>query len=74
MAAAAARFLAGDASGRPAREEPRTERFFDRPFPFLVRYEDVLVPVDLALGVGPAPGDGARERAAVEAEARAWRN
>ena len=74
VAAAVSRFSpAGPA--RAAREEPRTERFFDRPFPFLVRCAGVLVPVVVAFGAAPARGDGAgRERAGVEAEARAARN
>jgi len=71
VAAALARWAPGDVSLSRGRDEPRTERFFDRPFPFLVRYEDTLVPVRLGYGGG---GDAVREREAVAAAARAAKN
>ncbi len=77
LAAAFARARVGDYElprPRPSRLEPRQERFFDRPFKFLVRTADVLVPVRLALGDEAGVADPARERREVEAAARAMRN
>jgi hypothetical protein len=66
--------LEGLGSSRPARLEPRQERFFDRPFMYLVENAGVLVPVTVGL-CGDWDGAAARgERAGVEADALGFKN
>ena len=71
LAAALARLAPVGVPARAPKAEPRTERFFDRPFPCLVKCRGVLVPVRLAVGEGR---DGRAARAAVERDARAMTN
>ena len=67
--------LEGYASSRRVRLEPRQERFFDRPFTYLVEEAGVLVPVTVAFGEGEwARAAAAAERAGVEADALGMKN
>jgi hypothetical protein len=74
---ALAALLAGlrprETAAHAAPATPRQERFFGRPFRYLLETSGVLVPVTVALAE-EAPGDGAGERRAVEADAAARRN
>ncbi len=67
--------LDGYASRRCIRIEPRQERFFDRPFMYLLEERGALVPVTVAFGEGEWEDTAAaRERAGVEADALGLKN
>jgi|GEM_PF-1957355 len=61
--------------GPRGRLEPRQERFFGRPFMYLVEEAGVLVPVAVAFGDGEwDPATAAAEKAGVEADALGIKN
>ena len=66
--------LDGYASSRRVRLEPRQERFFDRPFMYLVENAGVLVPITVGLCDDWDAAAARGERAAVETDALALRN